>query len=75
MTIFVLSLKHYDRSQRKMEGQSKVIRLFFYIKKGRALCVHLGFAPHHNLRPTKNLNQYKGTAIFFEKQIIYKKKY
>jgi hypothetical protein len=27
--IFVMSLKHHDRSQRKMEGQSKVIRLFF----------------------------------------------
>jgi hypothetical protein len=43
-----------------MEGQSKVTCLFFLYKKGRALCVHLGFTPH----------QYKDMTFFRKKQIF-----
>jgi len=56
---FVLSLKHHDRSQRKMEGQSKVACLFFYKKIDVLLAIQPGLDPHHILEPTYFLNQYK----------------
>jgi hypothetical protein len=54
-----------------MEGQSKVIRLFFfYKKKAELLAIQPGLDPHHNIKPTYFLNQYKGKAKIFEKQLF-----
>jgi hypothetical protein len=54
-----MSLKHHDRSQIKWKVNSRDAKKIKKYKKGRALCVHLGFVPHHILEPTKNLNHYK----------------